>query len=307
MKKKSKLYGVISVVVLATIFITIFSGFFLPDYFRERGDLYEDFEYAQMYLNDDEYTKVKIEYDYSAGYLPSPSARNTLTERINQYCEKEDVSDFLDDQLDFADTKETYDKDDIYSLTNKYKDSESGGDTVVIHVMYLGGKWEEGNVLGLSHTHNHIIIFKDTITEISNKSPNLSSNTIETSVLIHELGHLLGLVGIGYESDHQVEGSHHCDESAGECVMDASVEVRVGGFSSQPPDDFCVLCQEDLDHTASMEDEIGLEEYMTFGVIAGELVIGLGWAVVFVRVLKKNEGGYEEYRQYYDDHRKKEF
>lgn len=307
MKKKNKLYGVISVVVLATLFITIFSGFFLPNYFREKGDLYQDFEYAQMYLVDEKYTKIRIEYDYSSQYVPSSTARATLIHRIEQYCDKDDVSDYLDDQISFRDTKDVYDKDEIYGLTNKYKDSEREGDTMVIHVMYLGGKWEEVNVLGLSHTHNHIVIFKETITEISKKSPNLTSNTIETSVLVHELGHLFGLVGIASESDHQVEDSHHCDESAGECVMDASVEVRVGGFSSPPPDDFCELCQGDIEYIRSMKDEIGLEEYLTMGVIAGELVIGIGWTVVFIRALKKEEEGYEEYREYYNDHRRREF
>ena len=173
---------------------------------------------------------------------------------------------------------------------------------MVIHVTYLDGEWKEDNVLGLSYGGDRIVIFMETIINVAQRSQNIQAVDIESSVLVHEWGHLLGLVGIGYESGHEdPEYQHHCDESAGSCVMNADIEIRMGRYSDPPPTDFCVLCQEDMLRIKEMEDEPGLEEYLTIGVIAGIAIVAVGWILVLIPKKEDKKQEFDVYKEHYNE------
>ncbi|MCK5343984.1 MAG: hypothetical protein KAR20_11300, partial [Candidatus Heimdallarchaeota archaeon] len=73
----------------------------------------------------------------------------------------------------------------------------------------------------------------------------------EKSVVIHEFGHLLAMVNIGYQSDrnHEDTQGSHCIND--DCVMYRSVEtVSIGSLITQedpkPPTDFDNDCRSDM-------------------------------------------------------------
>lgn len=300
MDKRHIIYSMIAFLTVLMIFITFVT---LPSYFRERGPLYTKFENAQMYLNDDDYDSLSIEYDFMSGCHPSSSATELLEKRISEYCEKDKISGYLDDQISPQEGMIKYTEEYIYDLTERYKDEERRDGTMVLHVLYLDGTYREKNILGFSYDEDKIVIFKQTIKNIAKKSRNLDTEDVEGSVLVHELGHLMGLVGIGYDSEHEDPAyENHCDESAGECVMDSSVEVRVGGFSQEPPDDFCPLCQGDLAKISDMKDGLGVEEYISFGIMVSEGMIGIAGIALFGSRDEEEEKGYSVYREHYEDH-----
>lgn len=295
MEKKKK-YGVVGAIAVITLVALLLTYSFLPVFLRDTGGLYKSYEKAQWYLEDDRYSELVIEYDYTPDSYPNEQVRDMLEGKIEKYCEKDSVETVLDDQISFNDVKGTYTQEYVQMLTDKYQDYESDGDELALHIMFLNGAWEEDNVLGLTYGGNNIVIFEDQIRSVSSQSSNLNTVDIEKAVLVHEFGHVLGLVGIDYDSDHNVQG-HHCDESDGDCVMAASVEVRVGGFSEKPPTDFCSLCQNDILDISGMEDGWGLEEYMTTGVLAGEGIVGMAWVMVVYSEEPKKE--HEVYNEYY--------
>ncbi len=296
--------GIVSIVTVALIVI---SSLYLPAYFRERGDLYTSFEYAQMYLNDDDYSDLLIEYNYVEGYPPSHTARSSLISTIFDLGDKDQITDTLGVGISIGPGRSRYSSDEIRVLFDEYNSYDRGGSTMVLNVLYLDGEWyQESNVLGLSFGGDKIVVFMETILSLAQRSENLNSEDIETSVLIHEFGHILGLVGIGYESGHEDEDyPHHCDESAGRCVMSASVEVKVGAYTEPPPKEFCSLCLEDLDRIRVMEDDWGIEEYLTLVVIGGIAATGIVWVAVYISKDEKEDAVI--YQEYYNDSEKKRY
>ncbi len=302
LRKMNRRYGLITLVAVITILMVLVTASSLPGYIRESGNLYKPFEYAQMYLEDDPYSELIIEYDYVPGFEPSHRAMESLGEVVYAYTDKTSVIARVDDQIAFRDTKPIYTEDDIFELVDTYKSYQRGGNTMVLYVLYLDGAWKDENVLGLSFGGDRIIIFMNTIINVARRSQNLNPQDIESSVLIHEFGHLLSLVGRGYHSDHEdPDYEHHCDESAGPCVMAADIEIRMGRYSEPPPTDFCVLCQDDLEKIRHMEDDPGVEELITAVAVISIVVIGISWIVVLKPKKKDKEEEYLLYNEQYSN------
>lgn len=266
---------IMTIWITAVLLITMTYSFF-PGFIREKGNFYNSTEYAHMYLTDNEYANLEIEYDYVNGYGPDDGSRNQLLYIINKYCEKEEVKDRIDDKIKNEDRRNFYTEEDIYNLNDEYQDVTRHRDTMIIHILFLDGLWEKDkDVLGLSYGGNKIVVFKQAIIGISDKSINLEVLDIEKSVIVHEFGHLLSLVGINYDSDHEVK-NHHCSQEEGSCVMASSVEVNIGKFTQAPPTDLCPLCQDDIEEIKNKEIGLGLEEYLTYIAIISEVGIFVG-------------------------------
>ncbi len=296
----NKRYGLITLVAVITVIVVLVTAASLPGYIRKTGNLYKSFEYAQMYIEDDTYRELIIEYDYVPGLEPSHRAMDGLKDVVYTYTDKKSVIERTDDQVAFRDTEQIYTEDDVFQLVDTYKSYQRGGNTMVLYVLYLDGTWKEENVLGLSFGGDKIIIFMHTIINVAGRSQNLNPQDIETSVLIHEFGHILSLVGMDHESDHEdPDYEHHCDESAGSCVMAADVQIRMGRYSEPPPTDFCALCQADIEQIRQMEDDPDIEEFITAAALIGQVVIGVGWIVVLVPKKKDKEDEYLLYSEQY--------
>ena len=297
MSSKYHLLGTIWVIVIIAALITYS---FVPAYAKERGDLYQPYEYSQMLLEGEPYPEVVIEYDYMEGQEPDETSMNILEEKVERYTDKESVETVVDQEIDFEDRSASYDSNDISELKDKYQDHERGGNQIPIHVLYLNGVWEDNpDVLGLSQRPEQIVIFSSVISNIEREN-DLESAEIETPVLVHEFGHLLSLVGLNYESDHEDEEyPHHCDESAGDCVMAGSVEIKEDMAEDPPTHEFCELCQEDLETIRGLEDPFGLEDVITYSSIVGQYMVGIWASTVLVEKAGKDErGGNEPYRMY---------
>ncbi len=287
-----KRYWLIPVIAVIVILVGSYTYTAFPSYLREEGNMYTDFEKSQWFLSDDEYDKIKIEYDYVEGCRPKNESLEFFNQKVSEICgEKDQVIDVMDDKIKEKDVKINYREEEVIQLGDTYQDIEREGKTVPLHVIYLNGLYEEKNVLGLTYNHMHIVLFKQSISRVVNASSWQSEDPekdMENSVLLHEFGHIISLVGIGYQSDHEIE-RHHCNEEAGECVMDASVEVKMNGFSEKPPTDLCSLCNDDIGKIKEMEDDRGPEDLVTYIIIIGEVSIGISWTIAILRNKKEKE------------------
>ncbi|MFW5945468.1 MAG: hypothetical protein ACOCTN_01160 [Candidatus Natronoplasma sp.] len=290
MDKKYAILGTIWVLVIVAALIT---HSFFPGFVKEKTGLYQSYEYSQMYLENDPYTDVVIEYDYIEGYEPSETAMTLLEEKIEKYTEKENIDRDVDDKITANDTKLSYDENDISELKDAYKDHERLENTIPIHVLCLNGRWEKNpDVLGISKRPHQIVIFNDVIEE---KSRNLEAERVEAAVLVHEFGHLLSLVELDYESDHEdKEYEGHCDESEGECVMAGYVDISED-TEEPPPIEFCELCKSDLEKIREMRDPFSFDKIISYTVISSQYFMGAWASTVLVDGVKRKRGSEKGY------------
>jgi len=126
--------------------------------------------------------------------------------------------------------KETWNTIELKSLFNELGAGESIDTTGVLSILFVSGYFEDSsgnrqeNVLGIHMTGTtQIIIFKDLIKKINEDENTWVARFSEQSVLIHEVGHALGLVNNGLPMSSSSEGhqdnehGHHCSNE--KCVM----------------------------------------------------------------------------------------
>lgn len=119
-----------------------------------------------------------------------------------------------------------------------------GPNCAVMHMSFVGGRFEEPDVIGLAYGTSSISIFHDRLTR--NIGP-FGQALVEAAVEVHECGHLLGLVDLGtpMQTLHEdAAGSHDVSDA---CVMFASIATdRVTVRIDPPPATYDAKCVEDL-------------------------------------------------------------
>lgn len=207
-----------------------------------------DFKYE--YLQAKEYKNLVIELDYVTGNNVDSQAKSLLNQRINEVTDKQDITWKSNS---FTSSKDVYTLQDLLDLEEKHRTEYKSGNTAVLHIFYLNGEFDhvDNSVLGVAYTGSSIAIFKDEIEDAAFLF--VSPQDIEKAVLVHEFGHVLGLVNIGYMSDHDHEDPEHENHSNNdESVMYWAVESQNLGnqFSGSVPNEFD---DDDLDDLAKLK------------------------------------------------------
>lgn len=114
-------------------------------------------------------------------------------------------------------------------IRSQYNDS----DTIAVFGMFLNnafaGNTENGTVLGIAYQNTSFVVFEESVQSFSNQPLAPSRTVLETTVLNHEFGHLLGLVNNGtpLQSDHHdAANGAHCDVD--NCLMFFQAETGEG-------------------------------------------------------------------------------
>ena len=146
-----------------------------------------------------------------------------------------------------------YSLEEIVNIEKNERERFKGGDTFVIHILYLNGEYQDNDkTLGLAYTGSSFVLFKEKIEDASFLL--ISSTDIEKSVIVHEFGHLLGLINNGYQSPHDHEDPQHPNHSNNEeSVMYWAIESQDIGnqISGEPPNEFDA---DDLDDLRLMKE-----------------------------------------------------
>lgn len=148
---------------------------------------------AHLLLNSfpDNTLTVEIAYQQSVGPPPS-AAVSTLLDRINETCSKATVSV---DQHSFASTATTFGDSALTTLDQQLRQNWPAPGSMSLFYLYLDGSYGPDNsVIGLAFRASSIAVFEGTID--SDSSLFGDSSAVTTTVMIHEFGHELGLVGV---------------------------------------------------------------------------------------------------------------
>lgn len=143
----------------------------------------------------------------------------------------------------------SYSRGDLEALESEHRQSRSGPETASIFVLSLDGEFAGGSgSLGVAWKASAFAVFGDQIETAS--GPLVSPSRIESAVLVHELGHLLGLVNIGFTSPREREDPENPSHSESrDSVMYWAVEsdVVTTVLEGPPPQDFDDDDRADLD------------------------------------------------------------
>lgn len=198
---------------------------------------------ARRILAKGAFTKIIIEVLHVEGRYPDPAALGHLVATVREVSGK--VVELT--AADPLPPKETpYSVHEMQDLSKKRK-TASSDPTLSIVVMSLDGSLEDAPLaIGASVGATVIAIFPDKIRNIT-KDP----AGIQAAALVHELGHILGLIDIAIESPRPREHPEHRGHSTSRtsvmfwAVGRADIALELGTL---PPRDF------DEDDLADLQD-----------------------------------------------------
>lgn len=190
---------------------------------------------ANDMLSDTNFSKVAFEIYYVDENEPSTQAildfQTFLSARLNKL-----------DGISITMTpitspgKEVYTITDIRNIEDDIRKTYNTDDTVSVFGIFIDGEYaentENGSVLGVAYQNTSFVIFEETLQQFSGQPLAPSRTTLETVVMNHEFGHLLGLVNAGTtpQSDHQdVAHGRHCTIES--CLMYWTAETGEGLFN----------------------------------------------------------------------------
>lgn len=204
------------------------------------------------YIRDDVYTEWVIEIDYVEGQRPAADATNLLKTRMESLVNKDNVRIVVDDAM--PESQGSWSSDEIFALRDQYQDRKTGGGTVVTWVGYLDGRSSAGSgVLGVAQGYEVVALFKQQIRD--NTGPLISdADAIEAAVLVHEFGHVIGLVnnGIPMVTDREAQSCNGDDTHAHSTNEDSVMYCAVATddvstlFGGDPPDQFDANDRQDV-------------------------------------------------------------
>lgn len=141
---------------------------------------------------------------------PSQEAIGLMTQALEEETDKEQITVQRPQPIEVDDpsTSKTWSMEEIAQLRERVFDSGDPdrigqGSTAYLHILYLNGHQDQSRVVGFS-TGPWLVVFPDQYDPTAGAGlglgvalPNLAPEKVERSVLIHEVGHSLGLVDNG--------------------------------------------------------------------------------------------------------------
>lgn len=188
------------------------------------------------YVSGKEYAKLVVEIDHPPGFAPTSLAIDTLRSTLREVTGKTSV-EIKQEATVAADANKKYSDSELDSLHKQHQSQQTGGDTAVLHVLFVAGGHVEDSgsnrILGLASPGGSISILKGNI-RASAQGGILGigapkEENIERSVLVHEFGHAAGLVNLGapMRTNHE-DGAHQGHSSNKASVMYWAVETSFG-------------------------------------------------------------------------------
>ena len=202
---------------------------------------------AKTYLQPSPARSLVVEVDWMSGRKPASSSLAHLESILRRELAKpEGVVVRFGGEM--ATTRSSWTVNDMVAAERQFRAERSGGDRVTMWIAFVGGSFADaGSALGAAFAASAAVVFRDRIGDAT--SALLLASEIERSVLVHEAGHILGLVNIGYRSaaDHEDPAHPHHSKNPDSvmywAVEDVSVRNILGGG---PPDDFDQADRADL-------------------------------------------------------------
>lgn len=196
---------------------------------------------GRAYLRDDRPAMI-VEIDVQEGVSVDQQAVDHLISTLRGVVSKPDGIT-LSGGNTFSSDRTSWSTADLREAAKSNRSHYSSDTSTAIYLLYVRGGFAtdqgEGNALGVAHRASEAAIFPDRWAGLGSLLG--SDRAVERAVLVHELGHLFGLVNLTYTSDADREDPDHPGHSSNRAsVMHWAIETDLVGqvFSGPPPDRF---------------------------------------------------------------------
>lgn len=196
---------------------------------------------ARHLLSDETFGKLIVEIMYMPGHAPTSASVGNMEDFLKKHLKKPQGIVVEMRQIPSG-GKATYAAQEIFDLEKTHRKFYNTEGTIAVSYIFVDGEYSEnqGNakVLGIAYRNTSMALFQKTILDNSGGLGQPSATKLESTVMNHEAGHIMGLVNIGTPmvDNHQGQG-HHCNNSS--CLMYHAAETtEILGFllSNNIPD-----------------------------------------------------------------------
>jgi len=180
---------------------------------------------ANALLSGATYTSVKIEIQYMPGFAPDAASVNNLVAFFNSVINKPGGITVVQTQIGSA-NKVVLSLNDIATIEKNNRTVFTSGNQLGVYFLYTDGTYTESTVIGFAYRNTSMCMLGKTIHDNSGAIGQVSRTKLESTVLEHEGGHILGLVDIGspMQTNHK-DAAHgnHCNNT--NCLMYYAAET----------------------------------------------------------------------------------
>ncbi len=178
---------------------------------------------AHDLLSDDKFDSMIIEVVYVEGFEPSATAINNfvyfLGSRINK-----SGGITVEKRVIPSPGNATYTNAQIIAIEDVNRIHYNDGSEIAVWAFFVDGKSSTDTsttvVLGTAYRNTSFVIYENTVQKLSNSPFKPSRTVLETTVIDHEFGHILGLTNAGtaMQSAHEdADHKRHCNVTT--CLM----------------------------------------------------------------------------------------
>jgi hypothetical protein len=188
---------------------------------------------ANDLLGDTRFTTVVVQVQYMTGYKLEQDAIDHVTAFLSMLCKKPGGITITQTQI--GATGDTLDPTKVAMLEKQHRTAYTSGTTIALYILVTDGVDTSKNTLGFAYRNTSLCLFGKTIANNSGGFGKPTRIALESNVLAHEIGHILGLINVGSPmvvNHEDPDHSKHCNNPL--CIMYYSIELNGGGVISDP-------------------------------------------------------------------------
>lgn len=183
-------------------------------------------------LSDKKFTSMVVEVVYVQGFEPSTTAISNFISFLNARTYKPNGISILKKAIPST-GKTSLTITEIVAIEDANRTKFNTSNQIAVWLFFTDGKSSNDTstsvVLGTAYRNTSMVIYEQTIHGLSDSPFKSKRNLLETTVISHEFGHILGLTNLGaaVQSSHEdTAHSKHCNVES--CLMYWSSETGHG-------------------------------------------------------------------------------